>query len=879
MLKQGYATLLAMSPTAPAKQNNHTPLMQQYLGIKAEYPDILLLFRMGDFYELFYGDAKRAAELLDITLTTRGESAGAPIPMAGVPYHAVDNYLSRLVRKGESAAICEQIGDPADSKGLVERKVVRIITPGTLTEDSLLDAGRESLLAAQARHGKQMALSWLDLSSGQFRVCEIDSQQALDSQLERLKPAELLVEEGQEPAVEHKGAIRPRPPWAFDLSQAQRLLCEQFATSNLDGFGIEDRPAAIIAAGVLLDYVRETQKAAVPHLRGLSLEIDDSFLGLDAISRRNLELETNRSGDRNATLIGIMDRSRTAMGRRRLRRWITNPIRDPSVLAARHGAIEAMISNHLWEPLREKLGGISDVERIVSRIAIGSAKPRDLAGLREALLRAPQLQLSLEDETSGNPPEWSKVLGELPDTTVIRELLFNAIVDEPPVILRDGGVIADEYDEKLDKLRAISGNANGFLLAYEREQQEQTGIANLKVGYNRVHGYYIEISHAANQDKVPQQYTRRQTLKSAERYITEELKAFEVEVLTSRERALAREKQCYADVLEHLQADLKSLQALADFVSRLDVLCTFAERAKALGLTQPEITSRSGIEIRGGRHLVVEHIQDQPFTPNDITLDERTRMLIITGPNMGGKSTYMRQIALIVILALAGSWVPAESAVIGPIDRIFTRIGAGDDLSQGRSTFMVEMSETANILNNATEQSLVLMDEIGRGTSTYDGLCLAWACAAFLARQVGAYTLFATHYFEMTRLADQEDGVRNVHLQAVEHKDRIVFLHAVQDGPASQSYGLQVAALAGIPDSVLDDARGRLGQLERASRERTPQMTLFDTPPAESPPETINQPDPIRERLKTFDPDDLAPREALDIIYELVKLSKEDGGC
>jgi DNA mismatch repair protein MutS len=672
MAKQGYATLSAMSPPSLAKENQHTPLMQQYLGIKAEYPDILVLFRMGDFYELFYDDAKRAAELLDITLTTRGESAGAPIPMAGVPYHAVDNYLSRLVRKGESAAICEQIGDPADSKGLVERKVVRVITPGTLTEDSLLDPDRDSLLAALAVHEDQRGIAWLDLSSGLFKVCEIHSSQALESQLERLKPAELLVEDGRDQVPGIQGVLRGRPPWAFDLAQSRRLLCEQFATTNLDGFGIEDRPAAIVAAGVLLDYVQETQKSSVPHLRGLSLEVDSAFLGLDAISRRNLELESTRSGDRGATLIGILDTSKTSMGRRRLRRWINNPVRDRSILSARHTAVEQLISSNLWEPLRGELAGIPDIERIVSRIAIGTASPRDLAGLRQALERVPRIEEELSGSAQGEDPQWQKVLGALPGTGALSQLLEKAIVEEPPAVLRDGGVIAEGFDEKLDKLRSVSGNAREFLLDYERDQQEQTGISNLKVGYNRVHGYYIEVSHA-NQAKVPDHYTRRQTLKAAERYITEELKAFEVEVLTSRERALAQEKRCYSMVLAELNAAVKSLQEVADFLSRLDVLCTFAERADELNLTRPDLSERDGIAIRAGRHLIVEQIQDQPFTPNDIVLDDETRMLIITGPNMGGKSTYMRQIALIVILAFAGCWVPVESAVIGPVDRIFTR--------------------------------------------------------------------------------------------------------------------------------------------------------------------------------------------------------------
>lgn len=878
MTAQGYDTLRPMSSSSSAKSSRHTPLMQQYLGIKAEYPETLVLFRMGDFYELFYDDAKRAAELLDITLTTRGESAGAPIPMAGVPYHAVDNYLARLVRKGESAAICEQVGDPAESKGLVERKVVRIVTPGTLTEDVLLEAGRESLLAAVAVVGNISALSWLDLSSGLFSVREIASSQELESQLERLKPAELLVEDGGESPPHFEGAVRKRPPWVYDHEQARRLLCEQFKTASLDGFGVEQREAATIAAGVLLDYVQETQKAAVPHLRGLSLEVDDAYLGLDAVSRRNLEIETNRQGDDNATLLGVMNRCRTAMGRRRLRRWLTNPIRDRKRLSARHQTIEFLLASQRWTSLRERLGGLGDIERIVSRIALGTARPRDLTALREALGRAPSIH-SIMQEPSPLADEQletrlAEVLGALPDCASNHELLTRAIVDEPPVVIRDGGVIAGGFDEELDKYRSLSENANEFLLQYESEQQAETGISALKVGYNRVHGYYIEIGHA-HQDKVPTNYTRRQTLKSAERYITEELKAFEVDVLSSKERALAREKRCYTQLLEHLQGELDALRSLADYLSRLDVISTFAERAETLELCRPELSNGNGLDIRGGRHLVVEHNQDQAFTPNDLVLDEERRMLIVTGPNMGGKSTYMRQAALIVLLAFAGSWVPAKSARLGAIDRIFTRIGAGDDLARGRSTFMVEMSETANILNNATEQSLVLMDEIGRGTSTYDGLCLAWSCAAYLARRIGAFTLFATHYFEMTRLAELEDKVRNVHLKAVEHKDRIVFLHTVEEGPASQSYGLQVAALAGIPESVLKEARHLLQALEKTRASDSPQMSLFEA--AGDPGEGViedESTETIRARIAAINPDELSPREALDALYELVEEAK-----
>jgi DNA mismatch repair protein MutS len=866
-----------MSSPAPLKpgQDNpkeapaHTPLMQQYFRVKADFPDTLLLFRMGDFYELFYDDARRAARLLDITLTTRGESGGAPIPMAGVPHHALDNYLARLVRLGESAAICEQVSEPTPGKGLVERKVVRVVTPGTLTEEALLESRQESLLAALAGSGRDYALAWLDLASGRFVVRPLRSTEEINAQIERLKPAELLVEEAAAPSFGHLAGTRQRPAWKFDASQSAKLLCEQFETADLRGFGIEGLPAAIGAAGALVDYLQETQRTALPHIRGIRLEQADQFLHLDAISRRNLEIATSLGGGTDATLVGIMDSSVTAMGGRLLRRWLANPLRDQDRLRRRHRAIGSLLSEGLFENLREPLRGVGDVERILSRVALQTARPRDLTGLRHALSVVPKLSAIV---TAGDD-ELQNAIGELRVFPDLHDLLSRAIVDEPPVLIRDGGVIAAGYDEQLDELRGLSENASDFLLQYEQEQKEQTRIPSLKVGYNRVHGYFIEVTHT-HQGLVPPHYTRKQTLKSAERYITEELKTFEDKVLSSRERALAREKQCYRELLERLLEDLTPLQHMAARVARLDALCALAERAGRLDLVEPELTAEDRIEITGGRHPVVEQVQDEPFTPNDIRLDRETRMLIITGPNMGGKSTYMRQTALIVLLAHAGSWVPAKSAAIGPIDRIFTRIGAGDDLAGGRSTFMVEMSETANILHNATANSLVLMDEIGRGTSTYDGLALAWASAVFLARKVAAYTLFATHYFELTRLAGQADGVANVHLRAVEHKDRIVFLHAVEPGPANQSYGLQVAALAGVPAGVLRSARKHLELLERQQRADEPQLGLFDQPVVEpdDAPEEDAAGQALRDRLADIDPDGLTPREALDLLYELKNL-------
>lgn len=844
--------------------------MQQYLRIKADYPDIILLFRMGDFYEVFYEDARRAAKLLDITLTSRGKSAGAPIPMAGIPFHALDGYLVKLIRKGESAAICEQVSEPTAGKGIVDREVVRIVTPGTVTDEALLSGRQDNLLAAATRIGKSWAVAWMDLSSGRFLVRLLPSLAELETQLERLGPAELLISEDAdwaEPLSGQRG-LRKRAPWHFDRESAYHLLTEQFGTRDLAGFGLEDEPAAIAAAGALLQYAQETQRTALPHLRAIQMENPHSHLHLDATTRRNLELLHHPEGRSEHTLAGIMDSTITPMGGRLLRRWIAEPIRERERLQLRHNSIGVLLETRLYETLRELFRSVGDIERILARIALGSARPRDLTTLRQTLGVLPDIKSSL---TQANREPLKKCGEDIQCLPAIYELLSAALVDEPPVLLRNGGVIAKGYDPELDELRGLSENADDFLLDYENRQREESGIANLKVGYNRVQGYFIEITHA-HQDKVPLHYKRRQTLKSAERYITEELKKFEDQVLSSRERAQAREQYCYEQLVAALQTELEPLQAMATAISRLDVLCAFTERAMTLDFCCPELSQETGIDIRDGRHPVIENVQTESFTPNDTCMDPMRRMLIITGPNMGGKSTYMRQTALICLLAYTGSWVPASSAVIGPIDRIFTRIGAGDDLSRGRSTFMVEMTETANILHSASRQSLVLMDEIGRGTSTYDGLALAWAVAEYLAREVKAYTLFATHYFELTHLPEQLEGVHNVHLKAVEHGERIVFLHSVNDGPASQSYGLQVAALAGIPKNVLRRARFQLSKLEKGDNQN-PQLGLFTT--YEEPEPELEPDNPVLDALDEIDPDELTPRAALDLMYKLKSLQRK----
>jgi DNA mismatch repair protein MutS len=841
----------------------HTPMMRQYLAIKAEHPDMLVFYRMGDFYELFYDDAKRAAELLDITLTSRGKSAGNPIPMAGVPYHAAESYLAKLVRTGESVAICEQVGDPATSKGPVERRVTRIVTPGTLTDEALLAEDRDNLVAALFIDQSTIGLAWLDLAGGRFRMTELTDGEAAAAELERLRPAELIVDEDQANADRFGDSVRVtrRPPWHFELDSANRLLSAQFGTRDLSGFGCDPFPRGVAAAGALLQYVSDTQRAALPHLQSITVERHEDAVIMDGPTRRNLELERSLSGHDQHTLAGVMDHCRSPMGSRLLRRWIQRPLRNADTLKGRYQAVEAVIISANTETLQGLLSGIGDVERILSRVALRSARPRDLRQLREALSRLPELRSGLASIES---PHLQSLRGRMNEHRGEYDLLARAIIDNPPMLIRDGGVIAEGYDPALDDLRATAENADRYLLDLETREKERTGISTLKLGYNRVHGYYIEISKG-QAEKAPVDYTRRQTLKGAERYITPELKEFEDKVLSARERALAREKYLYEKLLDKLHEVLAVLQETAFAVAELDVLACFAERAEALRLTKPEIAAEPCIEIEGGRHIVVEQVIDTPFVANDLAVNADQRLIVITGPNMGGKSTYMRQTALIAILAHIGSFVPADRLRIGPIDRIFTRIGASDDLAGGRSTFMVEMTETATILNNATSESLVLMDEIGRGTSTFDGLSLAWAAAHFMGETVGAFTLFATHYFELTALADELPACRNVHLDATEHEGQLVFLHAVKPGPANQSYGLQVASLAGVPTDVIRRARAYLRTLEsqQAQHANDPQAQLPLGPAAD------DTPDALREAVDDLDPDTMTPRQALDALYKL----------
>ncbi len=871
------------------KSQEHTPLMKQFFAAKAEYPDLLLFFRMGDFYELFYDDARKAARLLDITLTQRGNSAGAPIPMAGVPHHAYESYLARLVALGESVAICEQIGDPALAKGLVERKVVRVVTPGTVTDEALLNERRDTLLMAIVRGRKGYGLAWADLAGGRFIVNEVDGDDGLEAELARLEPAEILLpdEDGWPEFLQGRHGLRRRAPWLFDPDNGRRQLLQFFQVRDLNGFGIEHLPLATGAAAALLGYVEETQKQRLPHLGAIRTESAGDAIAMNAATRRHLELDSRVDGDTGNTLLGVLDTTITPMGGRLLRRWLHRPLRDRRVVGERHQAVEHLIEHALDAPLRERFRALGDMERILTRVALRSARPRDLSTLRDALALLPDIRHTLAGAASdasalAASPRLSELAAALGEHDDIAALLARAIAPHPALKLVDGGVIADGFDADLDELRRLSTHADQFLVDLEARERERSGIATLRVGYNRVHGYYIEISKG-QADRAPVHYTRRQTLTNAERYITEELKNFEDKVLSARERSLAREKALYEDLLDALNRHLEPLKRCAAALSELDVLAAFAERAQALDWSRPSLVDEPGLHIERGRHPVVEAVRAEPFEPNDLHLDEQRRMLIITGPNMGGKSTYMRQNALIVLLAHIGSFVPATRARIGPIDRILTRIGAGDDLARGQSTFMVEMAETSYILHHATAQSLVLMDEIGRGTSTYDGLALADAVARHLAGQNRCYTLFATHYFELTALADAAadsgaTGIANVHLDAVEHHDRergdtLVFMHAVKDGPADRSFGLQVAALAGLPRSTVAQARRRLAELEQRGRESHASTMA---PQALDAPQQIGLFAPAtsaaQEALAALDPDELTPRQALEALYRLKRL-------
>ena len=859
-----------------AKKEQHTPMMQQYLRLKAQHPDMLMFYRMGDFYELFFEDAEKAAKLLGITLTRRGSSGGEPIKMAGVPYHAAEQYLAKLVKLGESIVICEQVGDPATSKGPVERAVTRIITPGTLTDAALLEDKRDCiLLALFVQESKQeiLGLAWLNLAAGQLRVMETLPNN-LVSELERLQPAEILLPESLtiESLAEYQ-MLKRLPIWQFDLDSAVNNLTRQFEAHDLSGFGCADLSTALCAAGALLEYTRLTQGSAAIHITSLQAERDNIYVRMDAATRRNLEISETIRGERSPTLLSLLDTCATNMGSRLLQYWLHHPLRSHAEIQERLDSVAVLMKENVYVSLHDCLRPIVDIERITARIALKTARPRDLSGLRDSLNQLPKIVHNIAICTSEKINQLVQAMQ--PDPELV-DLLQKSMREEPSVVLREGNVIADGYDAELDECRALQNNCGEFLLQLELREKERTGIPTLKVEYNRVHGFYIEITHA-HSDKIPDDYRRRQTLKSAERYITPELKAFEDKALAAKDRALAREKYLYEVLLNTLQQHIHLLQSIAASVAEIDVLSTFAERAQTLGYTAPVLCNEATIKIETGRHPVVED-QVENFIANDVLLGggqpDKRQMLIITGPNMGGKSTYMRQVALIALLAHCGSFVPAQKVHIGALDQIFTRIGAADDLAGGRSTFMVEMTETANILHNATAQSLVLMDEVGRGTSTFDGLALAYAIARHLAIKNQSYTLFATHYFELTKLAEDFKQIQNVHLDAVEYKHRIVFLHKVAEGPASQSYGLQVAALAGVPEPVIKVARKHLIKLEQNSIEKKTQLDLFSAIPEIE--EENQQAHPVITLLDNISPDELSPRQALEKLYLLKQATDAD---
>lgn len=862
---------MSSAHTTADAMSKHTPMMAQYLNIKAEHPDILLFYRMGDFYELFFDDARKAANLLNISLTARGKSGGEPIPMAGVPYHAAENYLAKLVKMGESVAICEQVGDPATSKGPVDRKVVRIVTPGTLTDEALLDDRQDAVLAAVTNNKTMFAIAYIDLASARFHVIDCAGEDAFLAALERIKVAELLYSEDFEYVhlLERFKGKRRRPIWEFDQQTALTKLNAQFSTLNLDGFGIDADMLAIGCAGCVLQYVQETQRTQLAHITRITHDHHSQILYMDAATQRNLELTRNLSGGTDNTLLSVIDNTATSMGSRLLQRYLHQPTRDTAEIEGRHAIIDA-VQKANYEQLHALLKEIGDIERILSRVALRSARPRDFARLSHALNQLPSLREHITALRSDAEVEEAvnAYLDSIPDYPALAKLLNRAIIDNPPVVLRDGGVIAPGYSEELDELRDLAQGASSFLDALEQRERARTGISTLKVNYNKVHGFYIEVSRA-NSALVPADYVRRQTLKNNERYIIEELKEHEDKVLTSQSRALALEKRLYDELFDRMMPSLNALMQSAAAIAKFDVMVNFAERAISLDLHAPQLVEENIIEYAAGRHLVVENVMSSPFIANPLYVSDSTQMLMITGPNMGGKSTYMRQTALIVLLTYIGSYIPAESARIGPIDRIFTRIGAADDLASGRSTFMVEMTETANILNNATANSLVLMDEIGRGTSTYDGLSLAWACAQYLADNIRCYTLFATHYFELTNLDQQYSHIRNVHLSAVEHNDDIKFMHQVQQGAASKSYGLQVAKLAGVPKAVLLEAKQKLKALENEAAnankpkdvgDRAANMQQMDI--------ALDAPHWLEQKLTAIDLDELSPREAQALLYE-----------
>lgn len=852
-----------------------TPMMRQYLKIKAQYPDALLLYRMGDFYEMFYEDAVRASNLLDITLTARGKSAGNPIPMAGVPYHSIDQYLAKLVRLSITVAICEQIGDPATSKGPVERKVTRVITPGTLTEENLLIGHRENITTSIYQSGERFGIASLEISSGRLSGFEIAQSPQLQHELDRLSAAEILVAETQADQLtltpSQRASQKTVPDWYYQTERAEQILCKTFGTHDLTAFGNQEFPLATRAAGALIQYVSDLFGSDIPHIRGIEYQHDNMVILIDSVSRLNLEIEHGSDGGSENSLVDLYDHCASPMGARMLRRWFGSPSRDHSILTMRHDAIDWLIAEDRYDAIANLLRQCGDMERILARIALKTTRPRDLTRLRGALAVLPQLQSQLADTSSTLLTLLATSIAPQPE---ILALLEDAIIDEPPNLIREGGVLRDEYDSELGELRRLQRDSGVFLLELEAREKQRTGFNSLRIKYNRVHGYYIELPRLLS-DKIPEDYVRRQTIKNAERFVTEELKVFEDKILSARGRALVREKWLYQELLEKLAPSVEPLQVCANALAQIDLLANFAAQAVEWQLIRPVFCNDPVIEIVDGRHPIVERVLDGNFISNSIRLDDTNRMQLITGPNMGGKSTYMRQVAVLALLAHTGCYLSAKSATIGTVDRIFTRIGASDDLAGGRSTFMVEMTEMAYILRTATRNSLVLVDEIGRGTSTFDGLALAWACATDLATRIAAYTLFSTHYFELTALSKQLSGVLNVHLDAVEHGEQIVFLYSVKSGGANQSFGLQVARLAGVPGPVITAAREKLCLLEEQA-DKAAQSTGQESIFAYQRHTSRRSEHPIISRLRAIHVDQIPPRQALELLYELTDLLNEN---
>lgn len=846
-------------------------MMRQYLSIKQEYPDLLLFYRMGDFYELFFDDAKNASEWLGITLTQRGKANGEPIPMAGVPYHAVDNYLARLVKQGKSIAICEQIGDPAASKGPVERKVVRVITPGTLSEESLLEESSVNLLAAIycCEKNNKYGMAWMDLAAGKFYCSEYSNYDALSTELSRLKPAEILIDADNR----HLFSIENYPfkdleNWQFDLHQNFNDLCSHFGVDNLDGFGCKDLSVAISAAGCVLQYAKQTQQNNLDHISKLKHISSNEILCINRFTRKHLEITENVFADDSVSLFNVINYCKTAMGTRLLKSWLHAPLVDRTKIERRLDLVESLLGSGVLAELRQDLSPIRDMQRILTRISLASARPRDLSGLRESLATIPLIKQTLEILSDKTLATYGKQLAIHNDELM---LLSQALYDNPPVVIRDGNVIRNGYNLELDELRMLSQDASSLLEAMEKRERERTGINTLKVGYNRVHGFFIEISKAQS-NQAPIDYTRRQTLKNAERFITPELKELEDKVLSAQSKALALEKKLYAELIIKLKMQVNSLQVTADKLSKLDIYQGFAHVALLNNYSRPIFIEQPCLEIVQGRHPVVEAHQEQPFIANNVSMNKDNKITIITGPNMGGKSTYMRMTAVIALLAHCGCFVPAESVKLSVLDAIYTRIGASDDLSGGRSTFMVEMSETANILNNASEKSLVLLDEIGRGTSTYDGIAIAYAALSELATHKKPFTLFATHYFELTEMSTNHEGISNLHFGAIQHGNQLILDHQIHDGPTSKSYGIHVAEIAGVPQRVTEMARNYQYKLESNNNNSSKldlQPNNFDKL-SEKVKKAI---DPRIEMLENIDPNELTAKNALDLIYQLTQSS------